>query len=481
MEQDKLGGECIRKEVPSDRWEGSGMLKRSLRLLYVYALATGAIFTFIGYWDGIFLSVCGPATWIAFGLMTLLILPIAFVYCELAAMLPTCGAELVYGTIGLNKHFGYWSCWLILLAWIAVPPAAVMGILEWLNYQFNLGISGWTLTVVGCIILCIYCGLSLYEIKLAGEIQTVMLFLAIFGCLLTGVLFFFSGHWSLANYANHFQNNGGGIGGVTGWLLGLSIIITPYFGFETVPNLVEEGTFPIKSMSKAIWGSVVTCGLVYMFIYFFAAGIAPWSELTNNGSMEPFVMLKQMNSWGWTGYGLFFGITTIFFSISTCLLGFWISSVRLMYAMGRQNFLPKSFARTNKHAQPIVPNLLILVIGLFFLLFKESSYVADFYTLMAFACASCYTVIMVAAIRLAIRHPEWERPYVLRGGQAFRGLAFIIALVITIGCIFSLNWSAVKTLIYYLCLGAVLWLWMIFFKWPKQKVWMSTPDGEKDF
>ena len=29
-------------------------LNRSLKLIYVYAIATGAIFTFIGYWDSIF-------------------------------------------------------------------------------------------------------------------------------------------------------------------------------------------------------------------------------------------------------------------------------------------------------------------------------------------------------------------------------------------------------------------------------------------
>lgn len=38
----------------------SGGLKKSLRLLFVYTLATGAIFTFVCYWDGIFLSYCGP-------------------------------------------------------------------------------------------------------------------------------------------------------------------------------------------------------------------------------------------------------------------------------------------------------------------------------------------------------------------------------------------------------------------------------------
>ena len=96
-------------------------LHKSLKLIYVYAIATGAIFTFIGYWDSIFYEYCGPGTWLAFLLMTLMILPIAFVYCELAPMFPEAGGELIYNTVGLNKHMGFLSAWLIMLAWIAVP------------------------------------------------------------------------------------------------------------------------------------------------------------------------------------------------------------------------------------------------------------------------------------------------------------------------------------------------------------------------
>ena len=39
----------------------SGGLKKSLRLIYVYAIAAGAIFTFIGYWDTIFMNTAVPA------------------------------------------------------------------------------------------------------------------------------------------------------------------------------------------------------------------------------------------------------------------------------------------------------------------------------------------------------------------------------------------------------------------------------------
>ena len=80
----------------------TGGLKRSLRLLYVYTLATGAIFTFMCYWDGIFLSYCGPVTFLGFILMTAMILPIGFVYAELSTMLPSTGSCLVFNTVGLK-------------------------------------------------------------------------------------------------------------------------------------------------------------------------------------------------------------------------------------------------------------------------------------------------------------------------------------------------------------------------------------------
>lgn len=101
-------------------------LSKSMKLIYVYAMATGAIFTFMCYWDGIFMSYTGPGTFLAFALMTLAVLPTAFVYAEFSTMLPSTGSCLVFNTVGINKHAGFWSAWLIMCAWIAVPAAGVL-------------------------------------------------------------------------------------------------------------------------------------------------------------------------------------------------------------------------------------------------------------------------------------------------------------------------------------------------------------------
>ena len=150
--------------------ESSG-LKKSLRLIYVYAIAAGAIFTFIGYWDTIFYEYCGAGTFLGFILMTLLILPIAMVYCELAPLFPRAGGELIYNTVGINKHIGFFSSWLIMAAWIAVPPSAVMAIVQWMFHVLHIKSSFLLIEGVALVALIGYCALSLQNVEIAGKIQ----------------------------------------------------------------------------------------------------------------------------------------------------------------------------------------------------------------------------------------------------------------------------------------------------------------------
>ena len=154
----------------------SGGLKKSLRLIYVYAIAAGAIFTFIGYWDTIFYEYCGAGTFLGFILMTLLILPIAMVYCELAPLFPRAGGELIYNTVGINKHIGFFSSWLIMAAWISVPPAVVMAIMTWVNKTFALGLGTWQMVGCAAVLLVLYFFMSIQNVQFLVKAQAGMLF-----------------------------------------------------------------------------------------------------------------------------------------------------------------------------------------------------------------------------------------------------------------------------------------------------------------
>lgn len=467
----------------TSRLDKSNALSRSLNLIYVYALATGAIFTFMCYWDGIFMSYTGPATFLGFGLMTVAVLPIAFLYAELSTMLPSAGSALVFNTVGLNKHMGFWSSWLILLCWICVPTAGVLGILDWILYQFKLELSTTGKIVICIAALAFWCVLSLFKNVVAGKVQTAMLLLGIAGVLITAVLYLISGSWSFSNFDNFFStclNDAPDKQGGIGWVCGLAFLITPFFGFETVPALVEEGTFPIKDQKKAILGSVLTCGAVYVLFYFALAGMAPYAELTHGGDCSPFISIEQIvSNYGWGAkYALFLGVVGVLFPIGTSVLGFWYSGVRMLYAMGRQNFLPKIFAKTNRYSQPIVANLLIFALSVVFLVMPD---ISDFFNLMAFACSCCYIITSISGLRLAKTKPEWKRPYKIPGGNVMRVLSLAIATVIAVFCAKGQSAEGWFGFGIAMLIGGVLWLNMILHKWKKEPVWMLTPDGEQEF
>ncbi len=460
-------------------------LKKSLRLIYVYAIAAGAIFTFIGYWDSIFYEYCGAGTWLAFILMTLLILPIAHVYCELAPLFPKAGGELIYNTVGLNKHIGFFTSWLIMAAWIAVPPSAVMAIVQWIFRVFHVEGNYQLVTIIALVALVGYCFLSLQNVEIAGKIQLYMLVFAIGGCLVATVAFFFSGVWSFSNFNDFFYSQVSSTFGIPSWLIGMALLITPFFGFETVPQMVEEGDFPISDSNKAIIGSIVTCGVIYA-LFFFGLGGMPVRALVEEGGAATggylaISMMEQLGG-GWSIFAVIFGIAAILCAIGTCLLGFWLSTVRLLYAMGENNFLPRVFTKLNKHQQPILPNILLLVVSVVFLIMMNATtFMNDFFNLMSFGCACAYAFTMISAMRIHKQHPEWVSTYRLRGGNFTRVLALIIAVVVAFFCTLGQSAGSWRSFGIYLAIGVALWLWMVLVNWKKNKVVIETPDGPTEY
>ena len=471
--------------MPSIEKKESG-LKKSLGLIFVYTVATGSIFTYVSYWDSVFFSYCGAGTFLAFALMTLAILPVALVYSELSPLFHTSGGELIYNTVGMNKHVGFLASWLIMAAWISVPPAVCMAIATFFKEIFGLAIPTIGIVGIGVVILLLVFAMSMQNITFLVKVQAFCLFANIATTLLTAVLVLTSGHWSISNLAGMFNfSNIETTGGIPGWIIGMALLITPFFGFETVPQMVEEGDFPIKESNKAILGSIVTCGVIYA-LFFFGLGGMPVQPLVEEGGAAvggflAITMMEQLGG-GWGVFALVFGVAAILCAIGTCLLGFWLSTVRLLYAMGENNFLPKVFTKVNRHQQPILPNILLLAISLVFLLLQNATtFMNDFFNLMSFGCACAYAITMISAMRIHKNHPELVSPYKLKGGNFTRVLALIISVVIAFFCTLGQSAGSWKSFGIYIGIGALLWLWMVLVNWKKHKVTIETVAGTKEY
>lgn len=459
-------------------------LQKSLALIFVYTVATGSIFTYVSYWDSVFFTYCGAGTFLAFALMSLAILPVALVYSELSPMFHTAGGELIYNTVGLNKHVGFFASWLIMAAWISVPPAVVMAIATFISRTFGLALSFNNIMMIAIVILLAVFAMSMQDIQFLVKAQAFCLFANITTTIITGVLLLCSGHWNIANLGNLFQTNLQPINGIPGWLIGMALLITPFFGFETVPQMVEEGDFPTSNTKKAICGSVLTCGAIYTFFFFCVAGLDSFDVLLAGGK-DGFMTITAMKELlGWTFWPLVYGLVSILLGMTASILGFWMSIVRMLYSMGKKNFLPQAFTKVNKHQQPIVPNIFLLCVTLTFVLIQNATtFMNDFFNLMSFGCACAYAITMISAIRIRSKHKDWYEgnKNLVKGGNAMRILAMVIMVAIAYFCTLGQGKGSWISFGVYMGVGIVIWAWMCLVRWRTSKVIIETPDGEKEF
>ncbi|MEG1926813.1 MAG: APC family permease, partial [Ruthenibacterium sp.] len=327
--------------------------------------------------------------------------------------------------------------------------------------------------------------ISLQNIEVAGKIQLMMLIFAVAGCLVASVAFMLSGVWSLDNFADFFYSQAKPSLGIHPWIIGLGFLITPFFGFETVPQMVEEGDFPTSNTKKAICGSVITCGTIYMFFFFCVAGLDSFDTLLAGDAQNGFMTITAMQTLlGWKVWPLIYGCISILMGMTASILGFWMSIVRMMYSMGKKNFLPEVFTKVNKHQQPILPNIFLLGISLIFILIQNATtFMNDFFNLMSFGCACAYALTMISAIRIHAKHGEWykDNKNLVKGGNFTRALAMIIMVAIAFFCTLGQGKGSWISFGVYMGVGAVIWLWMVLVRWKKSKVIIETPDGEKEF
>ena len=479
-----------------------GGLKKSLGLIFVYTVATGSIFTYVSYWDSVFFSYCGAGTFLAFALMVLAILPIALVYSELAPLFHTSGGELIYNTVGMNKHVGFFASWLIMAAWIAVPPAVCMAIPTFIVQIVKI-ISGatfefpqWAIVLIGLGILLLVFFMSLQNITFLVKLQAGCLFANIITTLGTAIALFCSGHWDIANISDGlFKTFNGDLWGAPisqtfGWLIGMALLITPFFGFETVPQMVEEGDFPSNNSKRAICGSVITCGTIYAIFFFAVGGVLPYDTIHEmlesgtaaDGFLTIHIMVEHL---GWMAWAIIYGFISIFLGMSASILGFWMSIVRMLYSMGTKNFLPEKFTVVNKHQQPILPNLFLLGVSFIFVLLQIflEGFMQNFFNLMSFGCACAYAITMISSILIHQKHKDWykDNKNTVKGGNFTRVFAALIMITIAVFCTLGQGWESWLCFGIYQLIGVGIWLWMVLVRWKQSSVKIETPDGIKEY
>jgi APA family basic amino acid/polyamine antiporter len=199
--------------------------------------------------------------------------------------------------------------------------------------------------------------------------------------------------------------------GLSGMMLGASIVFFAFIGFDSISTHAEEAKKPQRDVPFGILASLVICTVLYLLVSAVITGMEPYPSIDRNAAIAAaFRKRAEVDqspmlhaSAGLIAVGALAGMTSV-------LLISFLSQARIFLAMSRDGLLPPAiFAavhprfRTPHRSTILTGAIVCLVGGLTPISLLEE--MVNIGTLMAFV------VVCAAVWILRIARPEAHRPF----------------------------------------------------------------------
>jgi len=374
----------------------SKRLKKELRLVDVYAIATGATLS-AGFFllPGIAAAEAGPALVLAYLLAALPLVPAMFSVIELATAMPRAGGVYYFldrslgpflGTIG---GIGTWLALILKVAFALVGMGAYI----------SLFVPGLSVTPVAVVIAVLLGAVNYFGAKKSGKVQVVLVL-----SLLTLLAVFFAGgalHFEPAHFHGFFAAGFDAIISTAG------LVYISYVGVTKVASLSEEISDPEKNLPRGVILSLLTAVAVYGVGTVMIVGLVPPEQLA--GNLTP-VASAAGNALGTPGVVLL-SLAALLAFVSVANAGM-MSASRYPLAMSRDHLVPGALRRLSRHGTPTLAILVTLgtIVGIIVLFDPlRIAKLASAFQLLMFALV-CLAVIVMRESRIPSYDPGYLSP-----------------------------------------------------------------------
>ena len=261
----------------------------------------------------------------------------AFSYGRMASLYPSAGSAYVYVGHGLNAHLGFVAGWAMTLDYLVLPIVAIIQaalamerLIPWLPFP------AWV-----AIFIVLITALNLRGIRATARANIVLLigmFVVIGAFLLAAVWYLFhqQGLHGLLSTAPFYHPATFDFRLVA---TATSFAALTYIGFDGVTTLAEDVENPrrnvlLATVSVCLFTTIFSCILVYLAQLI-------WPDYRTFPSVETAFMDVTRR----VGGSLLFqgmGVVVILSSLGGCLAG-QVAAARVLFAMGRDDVLPRRF------------------------------------------------------------------------------------------------------------------------------------------
>ena len=362
-------------------------------------------------------------------------------YAEGTTALPETGGAATFVRRAFNDLAGFVTGWVLFLDFLIVMALSALFVPHYVAGAFgapSLRESPWD-ALIGCSVIVVIAGVRVVRrtrlhvgafvvalLDLVVQSVLVLLGLALLlspTTLVDGLTLESGQDWSDLAFA-------------------LPLAMLAYTGLETVANLAEEATEPGRTLPRSLFSAIGLVVVVTVLIGAIGLSAYPvtngetalgqeWLELPLVGiaaafdGLLPAVVVDALKvAVGISGVLILVGAATTSFSGIT----------RLTYSLAEHGSLPREFARLERRAvvsSEAIGIAAALAVGLIVL----TEVVADgdptfLASLYSFGVLIAFTAAQLAVIRLRVREPELERPFVARPNVTIRGHRIPLAALV---------------------------------------------------
>lgn len=419
-------------------------LKKTLNVFDLIVIGIGAvvgtgIFTIIGSAiqggpEGV---GAGPAIIVSMVLAVVACVFSALCYSEIAAMIPVAGSAYTYTYATMGEFMAWMVGWILMLeyaignitvasAWTGyfaqflkgfkhVLPDFVVNFPMWLRndyrYMFaycdKFGLDPHTqmpfifdkipvaINLPAIFIVLVLTLLLIRGVKESTRVASIMVGINMF--MIISFIVIGSFYVKPENWTPFAPN------GFEGIFMGAFIIFFAYIGFDAISTTAEETENPQRDLPIAILGTLVLCTILYVLVALVLTGTVPLHQID---TQAPIAHAMRMVGKDW-----FAGLLSVgaLCALTSVLLIYQLGTTRILYAMSRDRFLPKSLRLIHRKFR--TPHVLTWISGIVVIvcaLFMDLSISAE---LCNFGTFTSFIIICIAVLILRKTDPDRHRPF----------------------------------------------------------------------
>lgn len=328
---------------------------------------------------------------------------------DFSRIAPSAGAFYTFSSKGFGPRTGFISGWLMFIGYSVLEPAeiALIGVtLSGVLQQYlHLSVHWFIIALVVWVLVLM---LSWVGAKQSMKLSLILFVAEVVILIVLCVIVLAKGGFN----GIHLQvfNPSLSPTGFSGIALGMVYGMLSFVGFEAATTLAEEVRQPKKNVYRALMGSTLLVGILYCFAAFAEMngfGISHWQALAADTS--PFVTLASR--YGSSVLVLFIAMAGIS-SILAVTVNVHNAIVRVIYAMGREEIVPKALGYVHpRHNTPtnaiIVQSTisLIMLIAMGFTVGPSNTY-AYLGALLTLGIIPVYMLAAIGYVRIRARQGE---------------------------------------------------------------------------